>query len=187
LNIFVLDENPRTSAEMMCNKHVVKMIVESAQMLSTVHRYLDGHEYISISKNKRRIKRWSHDTDTNNSETRLFKSVMLNHPCTIWARESTGNYAWLASHAISLCYEYTHRYDKIHKTEDLCRWFLSNYPSTLRGFHLTPFAQAMPDEYKNADPVEAYRAYYRGEKASFAKWTSRNVPEWFLTNEVIKV
>lgn len=187
MNIFVLDENPRTSAEMMCNKHVVKMIVESAQMLSTVHRYLDGHEYISISKNKRRIKRWSHDTDTNNSETRLFKSVMLNHPCTIWARESTGNYAWLASHAISLCYEYTHRYDKIHKTEDLCEWFLSNYPSTLRGFHLTPFAQAMPDEYKNADPVEAYRAYYRGEKASFAKWTSRNIPEWFLTNEVIKV
>ena len=83
MNIFVLDKDPKISAEMMCDKHVVKMIVESAQMLSTVHRYMDGHEYISYSKNGRRIKRWSHETDLANSEMKLFKSVMLNHPCTI--------------------------------------------------------------------------------------------------------
>ncbi len=185
MNIFVLDKNPKTSANLMCDKHVVKMIVESAQMLSTVHRYLDGDEFISYSKNGRRIKRWTHDTDVPDSKIRLFKSVMLNHPCTIWTRESLGNYCWLASHALELCREYTYRYGRIHKTEGLVNWFIYNYPKQLYGFHLTDFAQAMPDEYKvTGDAVAAYQAYYRGEKAGFAKWTNREIPEWFLTNEL---
>ena len=74
MNIFVLDEDPRVSAEMVCDKHVVKMIIESAQMLSTVHRYVDGDEFISYTKAGRKIKRWAHYTDDMKSPIRLHKS-----------------------------------------------------------------------------------------------------------------
>tara|TARA_Y100001937_G_scaffold105596_1_gene146579 strand:+ start:959 stop:1525 length:567 start_codon:yes stop_codon:yes gene_type:complete len=188
MNIFVLDKDPQVSAQMMCDKHVVKMIVESAQMLSTVHRYLDGDEFISISKNGRRIKRWTHDTDDINSDIRLFKSVMLNHPCTIWTRQSLGNYCWLASHALHLCREYTHRYNREHKTEGLVNWFVDNYPQNLHGFHLTEFAQAMPEEYKvSKDAPLAYQKYYIGEKKRFAKWTNRSIPDWWHTPQKVAV
>ena len=188
MNIFVLDKDPKISAEMMCDKHVVKMIVESAQMLSTVHRYLDGNEYISYSKNGRRIKRWSHETDRADSEMKLFKSVMLNHPCTIWTRESLGNYCWLSCHALNLCYEYTSRYNREHKTEGLIKWFMKNYPKKLYGFHLTEFPQAMPDEYKvEGNAPKAYRNYYMGEKSGFAKWTNRLAPDWWSITEDVSV
>lgn len=181
MNIFVLDENPRTSAEMMCDKHVVKMIIESAQMLSTVHRYVDGDEFISISKNGRRIKRWSHHTDTPDSRIRLHKSVMLNHPCTVWTRETTANYSWLAAHALALCDEYEDRYNREHATRNLVEWLVANYPKNVFGIHRTPFAQAMPDEYKVVgNAVAAYRAYYLGEKRRFAKWKNGNVPNWYM-------
>ena len=180
MNIFVLDENPVTSAKMMCDKHVVKMIVESAQMLSTAHRYVDGDEFVSISRNGRRIKRWSHHTDTPDSRIRLHKSVMLNHPCPSWTRETAGNYAWLASHALALCDEYENRYEREHATRNLVEWLVEHYPKKVFGFHRTPFAQAMPDEYKVVgDAVAAYRAYYLGEKSRFAKWKNGNIPNWY--------
>ena len=188
MNIFVLDESPRISAEMMCDKHVVKMIIESAQMLSTSHRYVDGDEFISYSKNGRRIKRWSHYTDTPDSKVRLHKSVMLNHPCTIWTRETAANYAWLAAHALALCDEYECRYNRTHATRGLIEWLVTNYPEKVYGLHRTPFAQAMPDEYKvTGDAVAAYRAYYLGEKRHFAKWKNGNIPNWYtegLTKDV---
>jgi hypothetical protein len=188
MNIFVLDESPRISAEMMCDKHVVKMIIESAQMLSTSHRYVDGDEFISYSKNGRRIKRWSHYTDTPDSKVRLHKSVMLNHPCTIWTRETAANYAWLAAHALALCDEYECRYNRTHATRGLIEWLVTNYPEKVYGLHRTAFAQAMPDEYKvTGDAVAAYRAYYLGEKRRFAKWKNGNVPNWYaegLTKDV---
>ena len=183
MNIFVLDENPVTSAKMMCDKHVVKMIVESAQMLSTAHRYLDGDEFISYSKNGRRIKRWCHPTDTMDSNVRLYKSIMINHPCTKWTCETDTNYRWLARHALSLCEEYTFRYRKKHASQNLI-WWLWDTPDNITIGDQTEFAQAMPDEYKvPKNAVEAYQAYYRGEKAGFAKWTTRETPEWFLTKD----
>lgn len=180
MNIFILDKDPVIAAQMQCDKHVVKMIVESAQMLSTVHRYLDGDEFISISKNGRKIKRWCHWTDTV-PPIHLYKSVMINHPCTIWSWRSLDNYIWHCEHSLALCAEYTHRYGKIHKTQRILEWCDVNYPYNLYSRGLTEFAQAMPDEYKDPDPVKAYRAYYLGEKTTFAKWTKRNIPEWFLT------
>jgi hypothetical protein len=183
VNIFVLDNDPVVAAQLQCNKHVVKMILESAQMLSTVHRYLDGSEYVSISKNGRKIKRWTHWTDSINSPIRLYKSVMINHPCTIWSWKSLDNYIWHCNHALALCAEYTHRYGRTHKAQPIIEWCSLNYPYNLYFNGLTEFAQAMPDEYKNGNPVEAYRAYYRGEKSGFAKWTNRDIPEWFLTND----
>ena len=50
MNIFVLDKDPHIAAQMHCDRHVPKMIVESAQMLSTAHRLLDGEEYMAPSK-----------------------------------------------------------------------------------------------------------------------------------------
>jgi hypothetical protein len=184
MNIFVLDNNPVKSAQMMCDKHVVKMIVESAQMLSTVHRYIDGYEYKDRGKRGQLIRRWEHYTDRNNV-IRLHKAVMINHPCTIWARQTAGNYAWLASHAIALCNEYEHRYKRKHANRGLIEWMSTHYPiEGVVGLHLTPFAQAMPDQYKvEGDAVHAYRNYYIGEKSGFAKWTNREIPEWFTLTQ----
>lgn len=179
MNIFVLDKDPVVSAQMMCDKHVVKMIVESAQMLSTSHRYSDGVQYTDHASNGRRIMRWSHPTDES-THIQLYKSVMLNHPCTQWTRETSGNYAWLACHALALCNEYELRYDRVHATRPLIEWFTTNHPKKVVGMHLTPFAQAMPDKYKvPGNAVEAYRAYYIGEKSRFAKWSCTKEPYWW--------
>ena len=169
MNIFVLDYDPRVAAQMMCDKHVVKMIVEGCQMLSTVH-HLGGC-----------------------NETFLYKKSFMNHPCTVWSRASSHNYLWLAQHTHELSNEYTYRYGKTHKAHDLTQWFVSNIPRYIitNGEARTPFAQAMPYQYKVADDaVSAYRNYYLGEKKRFAKWSKRNIPEWYsegLTRQEILV
>lgn len=60
MNIFTTNDCPIISAQEMCDKHVVKMIVEYAQLMSTAHRVLDGQEYYDKTKAGRRIKRWLH-------------------------------------------------------------------------------------------------------------------------------
>lgn len=184
MNIFVLDHSPVVSAEMMCDKHVVKMIIESAQMLSTAHRYLDGNPISGVGLTStgktRKFTTWQHPSIFMNSA--LCKAVMVNHPCTKWTMESVHNYKWLYHHGYALCKEYTHRYGKTHKMESLYNEFLITVPFKLlaSGKHaLTPFAQAMPEKYKNPDAIIAYRNYYLGEKKRFAKWTKRNVPDWY--------
>lgn len=169
MNIFVLDYDPRVAAQMMCDKHVVKMIVEGCQMLSTVH-HLGGC-----------------------NESFLYKKSFMNHPCTVWSRASSHNYLWLSHHTYELSNEYTYRYGKTHKAHDLTQWFVNNIPKYVieNGNARTPFAQAMPDQYKVADDaVSAYRNYYLGEKKRFAKWSKRNIPEWYsegLTRQEILV
>ena len=151
MNIFVLHRHPTTAAKMQCDKHVVKMILESAQMLCTVVRVL-GIEA-------------------------PYRATHKNHPCTIWARRTQQNWNWLIEHALALCAEYTKRYGKVHKSQQHIEWCQSlsiKLPTT----GLTPFAQAMPDKYKNRCAVKAYRAYYHGEKARFAKWKS-GAPKWW--------
>ena len=197
MNIFVLHESPLTSAHHMCDKHIVKMPVETAQMLSTIHRVLDGEEYIGYSKTGRRIKRWTHwlDDATKNRTRLLYHATMVNHPCTIWARETLGNYMWLVYHGKELCREYTRRYGRRHASESIIEFCHESWPKNMDQdtYHeKTPFAQAMPDEYKvEGDAVSAYRKYYMGEKARFAKWKKgighsdfyrrehRHRPEWY--------
>ena len=90
MNIFALSTDPIQSAEMMCDKHVVKMIIETAQLLSTAHRILDGEEYTDRTANGRRIKRWLHPNS--NMESTLYKASHINHPSAVWARKSNNNY-----------------------------------------------------------------------------------------------
>jgi len=179
MNIFVLDENPKVSAQMMCDKHVVKMIVESGQMLSTAHRVLDGEEYIELSANNRRIKRWKHPYDL--FERLLYKASFVGHPCTQWVMENNMNYYWLAEHAEELCREYSRRYKKkTHKAQDMISYLRFRKPQNISIVDsMTPFAQAMPDEYKNENAIEAYRAYYLGEKRGFAEWKNVETPSWY--------
>lgn len=147
MNIFVLDENPEAAARMLCDKHVVKMCLETAQILSTIN----GGPY---------------------------KPTHANHPCTLWAKGAVQNYIWLVRHGIGIAKEYTHRFNKEHKSEDIICALMSpvvDFPQVEK----TPFALAMPDEFKEECPVQSYRNYYRFKRTVVdMKWTGRQVPEW---------
>jgi hypothetical protein len=176
MNIFVVDEHPVRAARQMVDKHVVKMILEAGQMLSTSHRVLDGDEYYDRTKNNRRIKRWRLNDER---ESKLWKASFVGHPCTQWTMESRMNYRWHATHALALCREYTHRYEKTHKSQSLIEYLFNREPLNIKEGGLTKFAIAMPDQYKVECSVESYRNYYRGEKAYFAKWKNRETPSWW--------
>ena len=102
-----------------------------------------------------------------------------NHPCSIWTRASIENYTWLHSLGLCLGYEFLNRYEHTHACTNKIRNLdpaLINLPK----IGMTPFAQAMPDQYRNIkDAVSAYRSYYLNEKAYFAKWKTGNVPPWW--------
>lgn len=152
MNIFVLSQDTVESAKFHVNSHVVKMPLETAQMLCT-----------NLSKV--------------GIET-PYLPVHQKHPCTKWAGESRSNFIWLCSLGINLCMEYTHRFNKVHASQEVIMFALHNSHKITDG-DLTPFAQAMPDEYKDNDPVKAYRNYYNLGKRHLAKWTKRDVPYWF--------
>lgn len=172
MNIFVVDQQPEIAAKMLCNSHVVKMILESCQLLSTAHHVLDG-DVIEVNTGKRRYK------TSVCTKKDICKATMINHPCTIWARESRANYMWLWKHAYALCKEYTARYGKIHVMEAMLMDGLYTPPVNIPRAKLTPFAQAMPEQYKDSDAIIAYRKYYINEKKRFAKWKNSVVPKWF--------
>ena len=158
MNIFFLHKDPKKCAIMHVNKHVVKMILESTQMLCSVHH---------VCK----------QIDPNYSYTPPYKLAHKNHPCSIWVRESLSNYLWLIELAKELSKEYTYRYGKIHKCESYIYELEKNLPSIAdKGF--TPPAQAMPDTYKDEDAVEAYRQYYIFEKFKLFAWKNREEPQW---------
>lgn len=107
-----------------------------------------------------------------------YKPTHVNHPCNVWVRESLDNYVWLCWSTIFLCREYSHRYGRTHAGEIVVKELSKNFPKLpIKG--LTPFAQAMPEQYKNENAVIAYRNYYMGEKRHIANWKNREVPEWF--------
>lgn len=148
MNIFVLDENPRLAAQYHCDKHVVKMVLETAQILSTV------------------------------SGLGPYKATHHKHPCVLWTGTNQANFNWLVELGLELSAEYTHRYDKTHKSEAVIR-LCSAYDKLLEG-ERTQFKQCMPTHliaYK--DPVLGYRRYYNREKAYFCTWKRRDKPKWF--------
>jgi hypothetical protein len=181
MNIFYLDSNPKSCAEMHLDKHVVKMILEYAQLLSTAHRVIDGEEFWDKTANGRKIKRWRMYLDS--MENNLYKATHINHPSAVWVRQSFANYNWLYVLWRELMSEYTYRYMKRHACEKLIP-YLSKKPHRISNDN--PFTEpppAMPDYCKvNGDSVASYRNYYINEKASFASWTTQPMPDWFRNN-----
>jgi hypothetical protein len=184
MNIFVLDKNPVTAARLHNDKHCIKLILESAQMLSTAHRVLDGVLYTDITANNRRIKRWRHPDAER--ERLLLKATHVNHPCNVWIRSHPDHYQWLFCLFAELTEEYTRRYGKNHtyslKHHPSFYYTLKCVPTKLYGITASTTAppQAMPEEYKVAGntwaaTVQAYHNYYRGAKVSFSTW--KNQPE----------
>jgi hypothetical protein len=163
MNIFYLHKDPNKAAEAMINKHVVKMILESAQLLCTAHRVLDGKEVIKLSTTNRRLKRWEHPDPV--LELELYKSTHINHPSAIWARESNANYMWLYDHFIALNNEYKKRYGKDHLSVIKLRDVLKSLPQNIPSGPLTEPTPAMPDQYKVEDnSLMSYHSYYIAEK-----------------------
>lgn len=181
MNIFILDENPVIAAQQQCDKHVVKMIVESAQMLSTAHRMLDGIIERRPSKSGKTTVNYYKLEDER--EDIVYKAVHFNHPCSIWTRESCVNYMWHYNHFKALCNEYTYRYGKVHSTDTKLREILRNKPNNIpHENHMTPFKLAMKSnpECMFKDAVKSYRAFYQTKQERFKmEWTNRERPEWF--------
>ena len=176
MNIFFIDTDPVVAAQSMVDKHVVKMILESAQLLSTAHRVLDGKLVEGKSKTGRKVKRYILEDAR---ETIMYSATHVNHPSAVWCRTSVENYNWLVDHFFALMNEYTHRYNKKHKCFGELSYMLQSPPKKLENYDWTPMPSAMADEYKiGNDPLENYRNYYRIGKARMHKWTNRNQPEW---------
>lgn len=181
MNIFYLNNNPKLCAEQHVDKHVVKMILEYAQLLSTAHRILDGTEYLDKTANGRNIKRWRLENPM--LESLLFKASHVNHPSGIWCRKNSANYMWLAELLEWTCAEYTHRYGKIHSVQKsgLMQTLKNHFPNKLPDGEFTEPTPAMPDECKvKGDSLQSYHNYYIMKKNHFAKWTKRDIPEWYV-------
>ena len=178
MNIFYLDHDVKKCAEMTCDKHVVKMVIEYAQLLSTAHRMQDGVEYTDLSKNGRKIKRWRL---TDERENILYKAGHINHPSAVWVRLSKQHYTWLHNLLTACLTEYTNRYGKIHliRSSGLEK-ALENAPNSAIDKLFSPPPPAMPEEHKvQNDVIQSYKNYYIHEKNYFAKWKNGNAPEWY--------
>lgn len=154
MNIFYLDSDARLAARAMCDKHVVKMSTEYAQILSTVH-HLQG----------------------TNLSGGLYTSTHTKHPSVLWACESVANYRWLYAHWRATQAEYERRYKRVHASARLSL-ALATIPLGLAYKPFTAPPQVMPKQYRQEDAVGAYRLYYREEKAHFAKWKLGGMPQW---------
>ena len=157
MNIFVLDLDPKKCAQYHCNKHVIKMILESTQLLcDTLHVAGTYKSYIVP-----------------------YKATHINHPCAIWARASLSNWLWLKQLALELCKEYTIRYGKQHK----CEAIIKNLPNpNLIDYGLTIRPLCMPDEVKKSTVVESYHNYYLTCKQALLSWKVTNPPYWVPKN-----
>jgi hypothetical protein len=176
MNIFYLDHDVTKCAEMHNDKHVVKMILEYAQLLSTAHRILDGVESTVLSESGRKKKVWQLP---DNRDGVLYSCTHANHPSAIWARQSDKNYDWLFAMFQALMTEYTHRYGKVHATSRL-EMYLAQTPKNIPQKPFTQPTPAMPDEVKvPGDSIKSYRNYYIINKPHLASWKKRNKPEWY--------
>lgn len=152
MNIFVLDEDPIKSAQVQIDKHVVKMPLESAQLLCSV--FDEG--------------------------VAPYKRTHYNHPCGVWVRASYENFLWLVRHGYALCDEYEARYGRVHKCRAVIEWCEREVqPEMFPERQLTAHPKCMPDDCKVSDVVQSYRNYYLSYKKDIATWR-RNKPDWFV-------
>ena len=164
MNLFILDNDINLCAQMACDKHVVKMPLETAQMLCTAHHlYNPDNPMLPL----------------------LYKETHKNHPCTKWVCESATNYLWTYMFWLAQCEEYSHRFHKHHLTHQKYAKILAEIPPNIPAGKQTPFAQAMPDEYKNDDAVTAYRDYYTNEKAHILQYNNGRSPAGWVARAIM--
>ena len=155
MNIFHLDKDPLLCAKYHCDKHVVKMILETGQMLCTAYQRHYG------------------------LKDDLYKPAYPHHPMTIWVGDSGANFSFTMKLFNSLLTEYTKRYNKVHKTSKIILLLNGKYKKwqDMKGDFINP-PLCMPDEYKLDDYVQSYKNYYIGEKMYFAKYNYSETPHW---------
>jgi hypothetical protein len=161
MNIFFLDWDPKKCAKETLDKHIIKQILESTQLLYSVYHLCDPEKLTICPYTP-------------------YKLTHKNHPCAKWVRENLSNFYWLLLLSWEYCKEYTYRYEKIHACQKHIIWMVHNLPDLCKA-KITMPAQAMPDKYRclsPQDPVQAYKNYYIGEKLYFAKYTKREIPIW---------
>lgn len=185
MNIFALSRCPVESAEQMIDKHVVKMPTESCQMLHTNCLYFLFWNCHGREPSLKELKEFHKESHFNY----LMKPAMLNHPSTIWARQTKANFMWLYNHAIALCKEYSYRFKKKHGAE---KRILDSFTFSYDEEDLTPVSIAMADEYRLPEEkhtwdfvIRSYRHYYREGKWSFAYWLRRDNPDWFPVSFIV--
>lgn len=169
MNRFVTNLDPVIAAQDQCDKHLRKMVIEEAQMLSTAIR--ENHPHMVVPD--------------------LYKSVHQSHPCTLWAGASASNWLWAYKHWQGLADEYEHRFAKEHKTIRIMRPVLNeirnrtDFMTSWSNVLYTPHPQCFgkwPHKTHEDWPVAAYRAYIRDYKTTVMKemvWTGRQPPTWF--------
>lgn len=167
MNLFILDENIALSAQYHVDKHIVKMPTETAQMISFLY-----HD----------IELWNEDIP---SFIMKFSKAHNKHPCTIWIKSSLQNFQYACTLGLELYNEYQYRYnkpDKHSRAKAIFEFGLNN-PPNLPNIGITPFAQAMDDEYKiSTCPITNYRQYYYIGKNKLHTWKNRPVPN-FIHNK----
>ena len=156
MNLFYTSDNPQFAAQHQCDKHVVKMILETAQMLSTAHRLTETPQAPFV-----------------------YKMTHKNHPSTKWLRSSQIAYKWGLEHLEALLAEYRYRYGRIHKTQREKLQYLKVVPAALPDLPFTAPPQCIYDECKTEDTVQAYRNYYKARRSEIdMRWTKRSAPAW---------
>lgn len=170
MNIFFLHTDPRKAARWHCDKHVVKMLLETCQLLYTCHWLIDGTPDFSGAPCAK------------GATTGGYKKSHMNHPCAKWVRLSLTNYVWLATLGLELLREYEFRYGgKTHACGAHIKWLYSHAPAGLMDLGWYEPAKAMPDIYKSHDAVSSYRRYYIGAKSGILTYTRRGRPHWLPT------
>ena len=183
MNIFVLSLNPSEAAEYHCDKHVVKMILETTQLLYMCWNFYNPDNWRNFIEDK--LEQSTTMIEMSKIQKVNFNSYKcgkghMNHPCSKWLRQSKQNYFWLCNLGLELCKEKAHRWpkNKQHSCFGHLEVLSEIFPQDLPDIPLTQFNLAMPDEYKTDNIVLSYRMYYNMDKRSLFKWTNRSQPEW---------
>jgi hypothetical protein len=174
MNIFYLCHKPSRCARWHCDKHVVKMILETTQLLYTAHWVLSKMPDLRTAP-----------TLKGNPAQHGYQSISNpKHPSAIWVRESLDHYQWLCLLGIALCEEFQHRFGahKAHSCEEHLYWLLRNPPPSLKATGWRQPPQAMPEQYKRSrDSIVSYRVYYKenkGKERGILTYTKRHRPHW---------
>ena len=187
MNIFILHWKQRKAARWHVDKHVIKMLLETCQLLYTAHWVLfypflrECKSAIALSKTQKclEVPEYMWSAPVTKSGEIGYRPCHIWHPCQKWTRVCSGNYLWLAKLGLELAKEFQVRFKKEHSCEKHIKWLYDNIPLDIKMFPRRVFPIAMYNEYKiSKDPIVCYRNYYRKGKINLIQYTGREKPHW---------